>query len=96
MALGGKEARGRRLQEQQGRKVLKRFHGLRHTFAQLMTDAGVPQAVITELGTWMTTAAFGRYRITRNEAKREAAEQMEWYPAAERQRIKVVPIGEAV
>jgi hypothetical protein len=59
-------------------------------------DAGVPQAVIMELGTWKTTAAFGRYRITRDEAKRQAVEQMERHMAAERQRTTVVPIREAV
>jgi integrase len=85
--------------EQQGTRVLKRFHDLRHTFAQHMTEAGVPQAVIMELGTWKTPATFGRYRITGDQAKRQAVVAMEQYIAAERQRAvekKVVPIREAV
>jgi hypothetical protein len=69
---------------------------VRHTFAQWMTDAGVPEAVIIELGTWKTPAAFGRYRITRDEARRQAVEQLERHMAAERQRTTVVPIREAL
>ena len=50
-----------------------------------------------ELGTWKTTAGFGRYRITRDEAKRQAVEQLEQHVAAERARAtRVVPLREAV
>ena len=74
---------------QGSKRVLKRFHDLRHTFAQLMTDADVPEAVIRELGTWKTRSAFERYKITRDEAKRQAVAQMEQHIEAERKRAAI-------
>ena len=50
-----------------------------------------------EQGTWKTPAAFGRYRITRDEARRQAVEQLERHMAAEREKAtKVAAIREAV
>lgn len=50
-----------------------------------------------EQGTWKTPAAFGRYRITRDEAKRQAVEQMERHMAAERARAtRAVALREAM
>ena len=53
--------------------------------------------MIMKQGTWKTSAAFGRYRITRDEAKRQAVEQLEQHMTAEREKAnKVVAIREAV
>ena len=78
------------------RKVLKRFHDLRHTFAQMMTDAHVPEAAILELGTWKTPAMLRRYRITSEEAKKQAVAQRDQHIEAERSKAAdVVPIQQA-
>jgi len=66
------------------KKVLKRFHDLRHTFAQMMTDAGVAPAAILELGCWKTPKMLERYRIVNEEAKRQAVAQRDTHIAAER------------
>jgi len=76
-------------------KVLKRFHDLRHTFAQMMTDANVPEAAILELGCWKTPSMLRRYRITSDEAKKQAVAQRDKHIEAERMKAKVVPIKQA-
>jgi integrase len=66
------------------RKVLKRFHDLRHTFAQRATDAEVPEATLLALGGWKTPAMLARYRIVDQRAKRAAAAKLDAHLAAER------------
>ncbi len=78
------------------KQVLKRFHDLRHTFAQMMTDAGVPEAEILSTGGWKTRAMLDRYRISSQEAKRKAAAQRDRHVEAERQKAtKVVAFRQA-
>ena len=78
------------------KKVLKRFHDLRHTFAQMMTDAGVPEAEILSTGGWKTRAMLDRYRISSQEAKRKAARQRDKHVEAERRKAtKVVDFRQA-
>lgn len=72
------------------RKVLKRFHDLRHTFAQLMTDAGVPESEILSLGCWKTRAMLERYRISSDAAKRRALQQRDEHLKAEREKAEKV------
>ncbi|HKV70048.1 MAG TPA: site-specific integrase [Gemmatimonadales bacterium] len=72
------------------RKVLKRFHDLRHTFAQQLTDAGVDEATLLALGGWKTRSMLDRYRISSQEAKRRALAQRDAHVDAERQKPKVV------
>src|SRR5205814_1337575 len=63
-------------------KVLKRFHDLRHSFAQHATDAGMPEAQLLALGGWKTRAMLDRYRIASDEAKRAAVAQRDEHVAA--------------
>jgi integrase len=72
------------------RQVLKRFHDLRHTFAQMMTDAGVPAAEILDLGGWQTPTMLERYRISSQEAKKRAVAQRDAHVEAERAKPKVI------
>ena len=72
------------------KQVLKRFHDLRHTFAQMMTDAGVPESEILSTGGWKTRAMLDRYRISSQEAKRKAAAQRDRHVEAERQKATQV------
>lgn len=71
-------------------KVLKRFHDLRHTFAQMMTDAGVPESEILSVGGWKTRAMLDRYRISSEDAKRRALQQRDVHLKAEREKAEKV------
>jgi len=66
------------------RLVLKRWHDLRHTFAQRATDAEVPEATLLALGGWKTPAMLGRYRIVDQRAKRAAAAKLDAHMESER------------
>lgn len=68
------------------RPVMKRFHDLRHTFAQILTEAGVAEATVLELGGWKTPAMLRRYRIVNDAAKRQASAQRDAHVAAEREK----------
>lgn len=70
------------------KKVLKRFHDLRHTFAQHMTDAGVSVADLLALGGWKTPAMLDRYRFVNEARKAAAATQRDRHVAAEREKAK--------
>ena len=72
------------------RKVLKRFHDLRHTAAQWLTDAGVPAEVIRDVGGWKTATMLDRYRIQSDEKKRAALTRRDRYEAEER--TKATPV----
>lgn len=72
-------------------KVRPRFHDLRHTFAQHMTDAGVAEGTIQESGGWKTRSAFERYRINTDRAKRDAMEQRDAYVERERAAAQRAP-----
>ena len=65
-------------------QVRPRFHDLRHTFAQHMSDAGIPDAEILKLGGWRTRAMLDRYRIASTESQRAALAQRDAHLAAER------------
>jgi integrase len=70
------------------RKVRPRFHDLRHTFAQHMSDAAVPDNVLLALGGWKTPAMLGRYRVENPAAKRAAVVEREKYHQRERARTR--------
>jgi len=74
----------------QTKKVLKRFHDLRHTFAQRATEMGMAEATLLELGGWKTAAMLKRYRIVNQEAKRAAAAQLDKFIEVERQKATQV------
>jgi integrase len=82
----GKAGYGRQYDPATGgtRPVAKRWHDLRHTAAQHMTAAGVPEATILELGGWKTPSMLKRYRIINDDAKRAGAAKLDAYLAAER------------
>jgi integrase len=69
-----------------GRRVLKRWHDLRHTFAQLATEAGVPRDTLLALGGWKTPVMLDRYRIVDQRAKRDGAARLDAHVAAEEER----------
>jgi integrase len=66
------------------------FHTLRHTFRQIMAQAGVDETDIMELGGWKTRATFDRYYDADAQAQRAAAKRQEAYMAAERAAAPVV------
>lgn len=70
------------------RPVIKRWHDLRHSMAQHMTAAGVPDTTILELGGWKTPSMLKRYRIISDEAKRAGTAKLDAYLAAERAATK--------
>lgn len=74
--------------------MLKRFHDLPHTFAQLMTDAGAPSG---DHGAGHVEDARGVRPLLYHarQARRQAVEQLERHMAAERQRTTVVPLRKA-
>jgi integrase len=91
----GKDGYGAQYDPKTGttKRVRKRFHDLRHTFAQLMTDAGVPEQAILELGCWKTRSMLERYRIVNEDAKKSAVALRDQYVAQEREKAaKVVPM----
>lgn len=67
------------------KRVRPHFHDLRHTFAQHMSDAGVPEAEILNTGGWRTRAMLDRYRVASTEAQRKALEQRDAHLEAERE-----------
>jgi len=69
-------------------QVRPRFHDLRHTFAQHMSDAGIPDAEILKLGGWRTRAMLDRYRIESTAAQRAALARRDAHLAAERKAAK--------
>jgi len=69
-------------------QVRPRFHDLRHTFAQHMSDAGIPDAEILKLGGWRTRAMLDRYRIASTAAQRAALARRDAHLKAERQAAK--------
>ena len=69
-------------------KVRPRFHDLRHTFAQHMSDAGVPEAEILNTGGWRTRSMLDRYRVQNTEARRAALSQRDAYLAEQREAAK--------
>lgn len=77
------------------RRVPKRFHDLRHTFAQLSSESGMPEATLLELGGWKTPAMLRRYRIVDKKARQAGAAQLEAHVAAEQKRSKVVDLKRA-
>jgi integrase len=68
------------------RRVMKRFHDLRHTFAQHATEAGLDEATLLALGGWKTRNMLDRYRISSQDAKRKAVAQRDAHVAAEREK----------
>jgi integrase len=75
------------------RRVRKRFHDLRHTFAQHMTDAGAQDREILDLGGWKTHAMLKRYRIASDDRMRAALEQRDRYVEAEREKAaSILPL----
>jgi integrase len=71
-------------------KVRPRFHDLRHSFCQHLTDAGVDARTIQELGAWKTQNMLARYSIRTDEAKRAAQQvQAEYVEAKRRDAAKV-------
>lgn len=99
----GKAGYGRQYDPTTGgtRPVLKRWHDLRHTFAQRATDAEVPEATLLALGGWKTPAMLARYRIVDQRAKRSAVAKLDAHlaaerAAAEREARKVVDLKTAI
>jgi integrase len=77
------------------RPVPKRWHDLRHSFCQHMSDAGVADADIQQLGGWKTRAMLDRYRIVTNRDRQLAAvAQRDDYVAEQTAtKVSVVPLA---
>ena len=57
------------------------FHDLRRTAARNMMRAGIPEAMIKQIGGWKTTEIFHRYAIVDRRAMAAAIHQLELHQA---------------